>query len=186
MATEGKGSGAKIALIIAAIVVGLGIACCGGVYYYSRDFIEAGKQMVAGATAMESNFATTVADDCVWELAPQANEMVFVIGMKSVPEDAEEIARLQDAGWKLYAESFADGGMPLRGVAVGKAISRAKGGKSHQGKVSGWAENIATAETLAGRTGIPPPPVFEAMEKIMAIQKNAEGQAFEPIEDDSE
>ncbi len=184
MAKEGKSSGAKIALIIAAIVVVLGIGCCVGGYFLSKDFIDFTKHMAKGSMALEANFATAVADDAVWELAPQANQMVFVIGLKSVPEDAAEIERLQDAGWTLYAESFAEGGMPLRGVAVGKAIRRAKGGKSHQGKASRWEENFATAETLEERTGISPPPVPGFMEKMMDLQENAEGQAFEPIEDD--
>lgn len=185
MATEGKGNGAKIALIIAAIVVVLGIACCVGGYFLSKDFIDFGKQMAKGTMAMESSFGETVADDGVWELAPQANEMVFVIGVKEIPEDRAEIERLQDSGWELYAQSFAEGGMPIRGVAVGRAVSRAKGGKSHQGKVAGWEEHIATAETLEERTGIAPPPVSKAMEKMMDFQKSAEGQQFEPIEDDS-
>jgi hypothetical protein len=110
--------------------------------------------------------------------------MVFVI-MRARSEDRAEIERFQDAGWQLYAEK-PPRGMLIRGVAVGQ-VSRAKGGQCTRARcVRVEEETRHRGRRSRNARSIPPPPVSKAMEKMMNMQKNAEGHALNRRDDSTD
>ena len=184
-ASGNRGGGAKVVLIVIGVVALLGVLCCVGVFTLTpaKHAVTFGRDMAQGQMRLDAAFADAVGPDAVYQFPEQGLNDVLKVGVPGGPESEDEVVRLQDAAWRVWAESFDAGAMPIRGVAVGRATARARKRGSSMGRVEHSHENFATVAELERRTGVPAPPVAEFFKFLENMQQSATESHFEPIED---
>jgi hypothetical protein len=182
-----NGEGSKTVKIIVGIVLGivvLGGLCCVGGYFLipqeARDLMGEGmnmaRQMAAGVQNYDKGFADDFGEDGRWMFGGAGNEGLLLVGVGADAElDEATVADLQDKAWVRYTNAFAEGGMPLSGVAIGRAGERTAGAGSYQGHVSDWAAHVVETEALIERTGVAAPPEIEFFESIQELEAESGG-----------
>lgn len=156
----GPGVG-KVVLIVVAVLVGLGVLCCGIGGYMLRDKIRAGVQFGTSSAAFDQRLKADFGPRTTMTFVPDDDgRLVVVVGVEGGPTP-ENLAESQDKAWRAYCEAYADGGMPVGSLGIGTA------GQPGKSPVTSWRKNVATAEELAGRTGVTAPvtsPLFESLD----------------------
>ncbi len=147
----------KIVLIVAAILLGLCAVCSAGLWFMGGKDIWnltmpfAGLQAAANAKYPQGAGITMTGD------SPET--FTLALGVKDGVKP-EELAAAQDWFWTEYAKAFADGGFPVKRLAVGKW-----GGGSN---VTWNDDAVVDVEVLAARTGVPVPPVNQFLAEKLA------------------
>jgi hypothetical protein len=153
MATSDKSSAWKIVLIVVGALFVLGILCCAGAWFLMGDEVMDGVKVGMGVAKLDQRLDAELEQDVVVGLHQKGPEtMVLTIGVRDELTE-ERVRELQDAVWKAYCDVFADGGMPVRHVGVGRP--------SGSSEVSDWREHQVSVEELEQRTGRKAPPPLE-------------------------
>jgi hypothetical protein len=159
---SGMGAG-KIVLIVVAVLVVLGILCCGVGAFLARDKISQGVAFGKATAAFQERLVKDFGMGTLMTFAPDDDGMVLLVGVRPAPEP-ERIAELQDKAWRAYCESFAEGGIFVTSVAIGESATAANTNKT---PVLKWRKNMISVADLEARTGVKAPPpsqLFEGME----------------------
>jgi len=151
----------KIVLIVVAVLVGLGILCCGGGFLLVGDKVTAMWQFGKASTELATGLQKEFGQGTSMNFIQDEEGMVFVVGIPGGAKP-EEVPALQDRAWKVYCEAFQDGGLPIVGLAVGT------GTKAGGNLVRRWRKNIVSVEEIAARTGVAAPgpsKLFEGLDQ---------------------
>jgi hypothetical protein len=163
MSEGSKWTPGKIFLLVIAILAGLGLLCCGGVYAFWGDEIMSGVYFGTNSGKFVQRLQADYGQTAVFGVEPDAqHEFVLTIGVEGdlTPERVREV---QDGAWKIVGEVFGkDGFLPVKRLAVGKPLTSSMG---QQGAVVDWADNIVSVEELTARTGVPAPPRVKFLPK---------------------
>jgi hypothetical protein len=156
MAEGSKWTPGKIFLLIAGILGGLGLICCGGIYFLAGDKIMGMVSLGTNSVECSKRLTAEFGAGTTFELIPDGREFIPAVG---VPGELtpERVTKVQDGAWKIVAEVFAkDGFVPASQFAVGNSGSP---GKAGTGRVSNWTKNMVPIDELVARTGVPRPPL---------------------------
>lgn len=182
-----NGEGSKTAKIVLGIVGGvllLCILCCVGGYMLVPQeakglfgkTVTMARQMTTGVQAFDAGFREEMAPATRWQLGGGGQEAVLLVGVGAETElDDATAADLQDRAWQRYAKAFAEGGMPLTGIGVGRAGAGTAGPQSAQGHVTEWTKHVVDVDTLVERTGVPAPPEIEFFESVEELSRGQDG-----------
>ena len=157
MAEGSKWTPGKIFLLIAGILGGLALLCCGAGWLLFGDKVMAtfkfGQDTTRFVERLQGDFGTAAFD---FEQNDRG-EMVLAVGVKDELTE-ERVAEVQDTVWRAVSECFGKNGfLPVKHVAVGRP-GAAKGKHS---TVLEWSAHSVTVEELAQRTGVPAPPLVK-------------------------
>jgi hypothetical protein len=164
MAEGAKWTPGKIFLLVAGILVGLTLLCCGGIYLVAGDAIKGTMALARNSVVCTERLTKEFGDGTTFELVPDGSLFIPAVG---VPGELtpERVVQVQDAAWRIIADVHAkDGFVPAFQLAVGKAEVGARG----PGRVSGWAANVVSIDDLILRTGVARPPLLQFLPKQLS------------------
>ena len=150
----------KALRIVAFLGVLVALTCLGTVTVFQATLGE----LRTGLITLDANVAERFPDGTVWALAEEASAMeqraptdsVHLILTVGLPEDTvvDDPATLRADVWTAYCDAFAEGGIHLGSVAVGRAVKGVPHGDFRSfGAVSGWEDGREDAASLVERTG---------------------------------
>jgi hypothetical protein len=144
----------KIVLWIVLGITGLCALCCAAVFLFSKD----ARQGVAVAwrhasfiQAVHKAYGAGTQVSHTHRLDESGRESILAIGIPGF--DPEKAAAEQDAVWKLFAENFREGSLPVSHVAVGVPVAG-------PAMVDWKTEHQVPVEELVRRTGVAAPPTL--------------------------
>ena len=158
--TETPSTASKTLKIVLWIVLGgagLCAVCCGAVFLFSKDAREAvnvGMRQWKYLSAIHTRYGAGAQISFTVRKDESGQRAIMAVGIPNF--DPAKAAEEQDALWKLFAESFKDGALPVTHLAVGVPAAGST-------NVSWEPEHLVPVEDLVRRTGIAAPPtvVFE-------------------------
>src|SRR5262245_32015118 len=160
MAEGSKWTPGKIFLLIAGILAGLTIICCGAGWLMFGDKIMSGIEFGKGAAAyamrLQKDFGTGAAFNI-----EHNDKGEFVLAVAVTDElTPERVTEVKDTAWRGMAECFKDSGfLPVKWVAVGRPSATGK--HRSNAPVIGWAANCVSVDEVVKRTGVPAPPLVK-------------------------
>ena len=159
MAEGSKWTPGKIFLLIAGILGGLALICCGGFWLMFGDKVMAGiafgKNTARFTQKLQSDFGT----DSVFEFKQNDKaEWILAIAVKD-ELTPERVTKLQDSAWRAVGECYGqDGFFPVKHVAIGRP---GPGSKPGHGVVVDYSANSVDVDELVKRTNVPAPPLVK-------------------------
>ena len=156
MAEGAKWTPGKIFLLVAGILAGLAVICCGAGWLIMGDKIMGGVAFGQNTAKYAQRLQTDFGSESVFELKQNGNEWVLAIAVKD-ELTPERVTEVQDGAWRALSECYGtDGFFPLTAVAVGNP---GPGSKPGHGVVVNYAENSVPIDELVKRTGVNAPPL---------------------------
>jgi hypothetical protein len=167
MAEGSKWTPGKIFLLIAGILAGLTIICCGAGWLMFGDKIMAGIEFGKGAAAYAVRLQKDFGNGAAFNIEHNdQGEMVLAIAVTD-ELTPQRVTEVQDTAWRSMAECFKDSGfLPVKQVAVGRPSAAGK--QRSNAPVIGWAANCVTVEEIVKRTGVPAPPLVKFLPEEFA------------------
>ena len=156
MSNGGKWTPGKIFLLIVGILAGLGILCCGGIWFVAGDKIMSGIHFGTDSAAFVQRLQKDFGPTAHFSIDKNDKmELILTIGVEG-DLTPERVVEVQDTAWKAVGDTFGQHGfMPVKFLAVGHPVA---GGGGQSGGVRDWAGNTVSIEELVARTGVPAPP----------------------------
>ena len=167
MAEGSKWTPGKIFLLIAGILAGLTIICCGGVWLMFGDKIMSGIQFGKGAAAYAVRLQKDFGNGASFNI--EHNDQGELVLAVAVTDELtpQRVTEVQDGGWRAMTECFKDSGfLPVKYVAVGRPSGVGK--HRNNAAVIGWAANCVTVDEVVKRTGVPAPPMVKFLPEEFA------------------
>jgi hypothetical protein len=156
MAASGSWTPGKIFLVVLLALAGLGLLCCGGVWFVAGDKIMGGIRFGVDSNkfveALREEFGETASFALVNN---DQNQFTLAVG---VPGELtpERVTEAQDEAWRIAADVFAENGFfPVSHVAIGEPTTS---GDANSPPVN-WMQNSVTVEELVRRTGVARPKI---------------------------
>jgi len=163
MGEGSKWTPGKLFLLVIAVLAGLGILCCGGVYVFWGDEIVSGVRVTLNSGKFAQRLQAVYGKTAVFGIEQTAqHQMLLTIGVEG-NLTPERVRQVQDGAWKTFGEVFGkDGFLPIKQLAVGKPMTASMG---QPGAVVDWSANMVSVEELVRRTGVPAPPMAKFLPK---------------------
>jgi hypothetical protein len=167
MAEGSKWTPGKIFLLIAGILAGLTIICCGAGWLMFGDKIMAGIEFGKGAAAYAMRLQKDFGNGAAFNIEHNdQGEMVLAIAVTD-ELTPERVTEVQDTAWRGMSDCFKESGfLPVRYVAVGHPSATGK--HRSNAPVIGWAANCVTVDEIVKRTGVPAPPMVKFLPEEFA------------------
>ena len=163
MAEGSKWTPGKIFLLVAGILAGLALLCCGGIYLVAGGAIKGTIALAKNSITCSERLTKEFGEGTTFELVPDGSQFIPAVGVTG-ELTPERVAEVQDGAWKIIADVFAkDGFVPATQLGVGNAEATGSG----TGRVSGWIKNVVPIDELIRRTGVARPPLAEFLPKRM-------------------
>lgn len=157
MAEGSKWTPGKIFLLIAGILAGLAVICCGAGWLLFGDKIMSGVAFGQNTAKYAQRLQTDFGADAVFELK-QGDKAEWILAVAVKDElTPERVTEVQDGAWRALSECYGqDGFFPITSVAVGRP---GPGSKPGHGVVIDYSANSVPVDELVKRTGVAAPPL---------------------------
>ncbi len=159
MAEGAKWTPGKIFLLIAGILGGLALICCGGFWLMFGDKVMSGISFGKNTARFQQKLLSDFGADSAFEFK-QNDKAEFILAVAVKDElTPERVTKLQDDVWRAVGDCFGqDGFFPIKHVAIGHP---GPGSKPGHGVVIDYSANSVSVDELVKRTNVPAPPLVK-------------------------